>query len=124
MSETDKIIGNRIKALRESLQLSQAKTAKMFGGIQPSLYRYETGRVSVPHHVLLWYADYFDVSLDYLYGRTDSPQGKLYSYEPEAIRKKYKDSKEMEAFVEMCFDPNSSANAMLKETILKMMKEK
>ena len=63
---------------------------------------------------------FFDVSLDYIYGRTDNPQGKLYDYQPKII----KENPEMKAFIEMCFDPKSPANAMLKETLLKLMEEK
>ena len=57
---------------------------------------------------------YYDVSLDYIYGRTDNPQGRLYEH-------KTKYSPEMEKFVEMCFDPNSRANHQLKATLLKLL---
>ena len=64
------------------------------------------------------YADYFDVSLDYIFGRTDNPHGKKYSYQPEMIQ----NSTQMREFIEMCFDPKSPANAKLKELLLEMMK--
>ena len=41
---------------------------------QTAIYRYEHGVTDVPNDILLWYADFFDVSLDYIYGRTDKPQ--------------------------------------------------
>jgi len=66
--------------------------------------------------VLIWYADYFDVSLDYIFGRTDKPQGKLYDFQP-----KIEDNEEMKLFIEMCFDPNSPMSGKLKDTLLKMM---
>lgn len=34
---------------------------------------------------MLWYADFFDVSLDYIFGRTDKPQGKLYENQPKVV---------------------------------------
>mgnify|MGYP005771760851 CR=1 FL=1 len=37
-----KIVGERLKILREGIHLSQAKLAEKFGGIdQPSIFRYE-----------------------------------------------------------------------------------
>jgi hypothetical protein len=65
---------------------------------------------------LLWYADYFDVSLDFLFGRTDKPQGKRYQYKPKL-------DPEMAKFVEMCFEPGTRANKELKASILKMVSE-
>ena len=109
-------IGNRLKELRESIGKSQAFIAKEIGTVaQPAIFRYENGQSDVPNAILLWYADYFDVSLDYIFGRTDKPQGKLYDYNPKAF-----DDEKMQQFVEMCFDPKSPANAKLKEAVLKM----
>ena len=64
-------IGNRLKELRESIGKSQAFIAKEIGTVaQPAIFRYENGQSDVPNAILLWYADYFDVSLDYIFGRT------------------------------------------------------
>jgi transcriptional regulator with XRE-family HTH domain len=49
---------------------------KLTGTNQPNINRYENGHTVPPLDILLWYADYFDVSLDYIFGRTDEPQGK------------------------------------------------
>ena len=115
----NKIIGNRLKELRESIGKSQAFIAKEIGTVaQPAIFRYESGQSDVPNAILLWYADYFDVSLDYIFGRTDKPQGKLYDYNPKAF-----DDEKMQQFVEMCFDPKSPANAKLKEAVLKLLQE-
>ena len=112
-------IGNRLKELREGIGKSQAFIAKEIGTIaQPAIFRYENGQSDVPNAILLWYADYFDVSLDYIFGRTDKPQGKLYDYNPKAF-----DDEKMQQFVEMCFDPKSPANAKLKEAVLKLLRE-
>ena len=53
------------------------------------------------------YADYFDVSMDYLYCRTDEPRGKLYDYQPERLKGKNIQNQELRDFIEMCFDPSS-----------------
>ena len=118
------IVGERLRALRESLKLSQVKMAEMIGCPQSSVYRYETGRYTPTAEVLVWYADYFDVSLDYIFGRTDKPQGKLYTCEPQVLKIKEEQRKEMEQFVEMCFDPKSEASAKIKELMLQMLEEK
>lgn len=112
------IIGYRIKALREGVGLSQARIAEMLATTQASINRYEQAQSNVPPEKLLWYADYFDVSLDYIYGRTDYPQGKLYDFKP-----KIEDNDDMKKFIEMCFDPNSPMSKKLKDTLLQMMKE-
>ncbi len=114
------IVAERLKTLREGIQFSQAKLAAQFEGMdQPSVFRYEKGLSFPPYSVLIQYADFFDVSLDYIFGRTDNPQGKLYDYQPKSM----KNAEQMQEFIEMCFDPKSPANAKLKEALLKLMGE-
>jgi len=114
-----KILGARLRLLRESVKLTQLKIATMIGSAQASINRYESGEGAPPLKTLLWYADYFDVSMDYLFGRTDKPQGKLYEYKPKIIE----DNAEMQRFIEMCFDPNSPMNDRLKQTLINMLGE-
>jgi transcriptional regulator with XRE-family HTH domain len=111
------IIGERLRGLREGVMLSQTKVARLVGATQSSINRYENNVTNPTIKVLLWYADYFDVSLDYIFGRTDKPQGKLYDFVP-----KIENNDEMRLFIEMCFDPNSPMSGKLKDTLLKMMK--
>src|SRR5699024_12076159 len=59
------------------------------------------------------------LSMDYLFSRTDNPQGKLYEYRPKIAA----GSDEMKQFIEMCFDPQSPLNEKLKQTIFEMMNE-
>ena len=113
------IISKRLKKLREDAGLSQTKIGQLVGVPQSSIYRYEQGKSTPSPKTFRWYADFFDVSLDYLFGRTDDPHGVHYDCQPklETI------NPEMEKFVEMCFDPNSRMNERWKETILKMLSE-
>ena len=113
-----KICGERIKALRESMNYSQMKVAEIFGVGQSSIVRYEKGDASPPLELLVKIADYYDVSLDYLLGRTEHPQGKLYDNNP-----KNGYGPDMADFVEMCFDPKSPMNARLKQMLLQMLEE-
>ena len=118
------IISKRLKKLREDVGLSQSKIGQLVGVPQSSIYRYEQGQSVPSPKTFRWYADYFDVSLDYIFGRTDKPQGKLYSYEPQTLKIKAEKQKEMQEFIEMCFDPKTEANAKLKTLMLQMMEEK
>lgn len=40
---------------------------------QNSISRYETGEREADYRTLIAFADYFNVSIDYLLGRTDNP---------------------------------------------------
>ena len=70
-----KKVGKRLKALRESVGFSQVKMAEAIGSTQSSINRYENGQSTPPVELFRRYADYFDVSLDYIFARTDKPQG-------------------------------------------------
>ena len=98
-----KEVGKRLKALRESLGLSQVKMAEALGSTQSSINRYENGQSTPPVALFRRYADYFDVSLDYIFARTDKPQGITYAFKPKAAPER----EEMRLFIEMFFDPQS-----------------
>ena len=110
-------IGARLRALREGVGLTQKKLAEHIGTSQVSINRYESGIGEASYKVLLWYANYFDVSLDYIFARTDKPQGKLYDFKP-----KIANNDDMRQFIEMCFDPKSPMSEKLKDTLYEMMK--
>lgn len=114
-----KELGERLRTLRESVKFSQVKMAELLGVKQSSINRYEQGLSAPSLETLLQYADYFDVSMDYLFARTDKPQGKLYEYRPKITA----GSEKMKQFIEMCFDPQSPMNEKLKQTLLQMMEE-
>lgn len=112
-------IGQHMRELRESVRLSQAETAKLCGSNQTTIARMETGKTAPSVKLLVWYADYFDISMDFLCCRTDQPQGKLYECKPRLTPS----GKEMREFIEMCFDPASPYNGKLKEMLIQMMEE-
>ena len=63
----------RLKALREKRGISQLKLAMDLDMNQNSISRYETGAREADYKSLIKFADYFDVSIDYLLERTDNP---------------------------------------------------
>lgn len=70
---TLKSLGNRIKYLREKHNISQIEFSKKIGVSNAVLSRYESGDRKPDYDILQIIADYFEVSTDYLLGRTDIP---------------------------------------------------
>ena len=116
-------VGKRLKALRNSTGLSQAALGKIADSNQSNINRYEQDQSEIPYKLLLWYADHFDVSLDYIFCRTDNPHGKYYEYEPEMVKEKLKNKAEWSEFIEACFEEGSPLNARLKDMLIKMAGE-
>ena len=63
----------RLHQLRGDAKLKQEEAAEKIGIPYRSYRRYEAGESSPTVPVLIQIADYFEVSLDYLSGRTDEP---------------------------------------------------
>ena len=117
------IIAERLLGLRQNMKLTQQKLSKLLGISQTAINRYEHGETAINANALLRYADFFDVSADYILGRCDDPRGKRYDYQPEYLTNKLANSGEWREFVEMCFDPGSSINYKLKEMIMQMAED-
>ena len=64
----------RLKELRAKRKISQLKLALDLNMNQNSISRYETGEREADYETLLRFADYFGVSLDYLFARTDNTE--------------------------------------------------
>lgn len=64
----------RLKYLREQRKISQLKLAIDLNMNQNSISRYETGVREADYATLIRFADYFNVSIDYLLERTDNPK--------------------------------------------------
>lgn len=63
----------RLKELRLQRGMSQLRLAMELNMNQNSIGRYETGEREADYATLIKFADYFNVSVDYLLGRTDNP---------------------------------------------------
>ena len=64
----------RLKILREQRHLSQVFLGMELGMSQNTISRYETGAREADYDTLIAFADYFQVSIDYLLGRTENPE--------------------------------------------------
>ena len=63
----------RLKDLREDNDKSQNEIAQILNIKQQQYWRYETGEYEIPLHHLITLAKYYNVSLDYLAGLSDTP---------------------------------------------------
>ena len=64
----------RLKELRKKKKISQLKLAMDLNMNQNSISRYENGEREADYSTLIRFADYFNVSIDYLLERTDNPE--------------------------------------------------
>lgn len=62
----------RMKELREERGLTQMETARRLGISYPAYRRYEQGERELPLSAAVRMADLYEVSLDYLVGRSEA----------------------------------------------------
>lgn len=67
----DNILGTRLKELREEMNKTQKDIAKVFGITNFQLSRYESGQSNPDPDLIKKFAEYYDVSTDYLLGLTN-----------------------------------------------------
>lgn len=70
----DNVLGTRLKQLREKHNLTQKRAAVIFGLTNYQLSRYESGQSNPDPDLIAKFADYYEVSTDYLLGRVDDPE--------------------------------------------------
>ena len=119
----DKTVGSRLRLLRDNAHITQTALAKKVGLTQSTINRYENNNSEAPYGVLLWYADYFNVSLDFIYCRTDNTYGKYFGYKPKGDMKKLEEKAQWEEFVQGCFEDGSPMNQKLKEMLVGLVEE-
>jgi len=66
-----KIIGKRIRLLRQENNYTQEQFGKIFGLVKSTVSLYESGKSNPDDEIKRKIADYFDVSIDWLLGRTE-----------------------------------------------------
>ena len=64
----------RIRDLREDNDKTQKELAEYLGMKQPQYYRYETGQRDIPTDILIKLSHYYNVSIDYLLGVSDTKE--------------------------------------------------
>ena len=64
----------RIRDLREDMDMNQTQIAKILEMSQTGYSKYETGENDIPTTILIKLARFYNTSIDYLLGETDNPQ--------------------------------------------------
>ncbi|MGI6453090.1 MAG: helix-turn-helix domain-containing protein [Syntrophomonadaceae bacterium] len=67
-------LGERLLRLRKAKRITQIDLAKAIGVGKTTISNYETGYSTPDTEIIKKIADFFDVSTDYLLGRTATPQ--------------------------------------------------
>lgn len=67
-----KIVGERLKALRENSHLTQKEMAELLDCTSSHYQKIEYGKVNISVSTLNLMANHFSVSADYLLGRTEN----------------------------------------------------
>ena len=63
----------RLRDIREDLDLEQKDIAELLQTTQQQISKYETGKHEIPFSRVITLARYYNVSLDYIAGITDMP---------------------------------------------------
>ena len=66
------MIFNNLKNIREDNDIKQRQIAEILNVSQNTYSQYETGVIPLTAETLIKLADYYNVSTDYLLGRTDN----------------------------------------------------
>ena len=67
-------IKNRLRDLRKARGYTQLKVAMDLNMNQNGISRYESGSREAGYDLLVRFADYYGVSIDYILGRTENPK--------------------------------------------------
>jgi len=75
----------RIKDLREDNDITQEKIAKELYMHKTTYVRYENGDREAPFEFIIRLADYYDISIDYIAGRSKNKKGLTKSELPDDV---------------------------------------
>ena len=99
------VFKDRLKLLRENKKISSKELADALNVDVATISNYESGRRNPKNETLLQLADFFNVSIDYLLGRTDDEQVAIYRSEYKDLPLEYKKAIN-ELFSKMNFKTN------------------
>lgn len=66
-----KILGRRLRALRMEHGKKQREIAELLDMTLRNYQRFEQGKTDIPASTLAFFAEYYQVTVDYLLGRTE-----------------------------------------------------
>lgn len=68
------MVSKRLRELRENAGITQKEIAEMLNVKPATISRYENGTNEPDTKTLRWYAEHFDVTLDWIFGLTNHPR--------------------------------------------------
>ncbi|WP_050184329.1 helix-turn-helix domain-containing protein [Domibacillus robiginosus] len=107
------MIGERLKKLRKEKKLTQEELGKKVNVTKVSISGYETGNRSPDSETLQKLADFFNVSIDYLLGRSDLKNIDLLDEDIRMLNVLH-DSKNKHFFKEISLYEEEKLNRLLK----------
>ncbi|APC46455.1 helix-turn-helix domain-containing protein [Aeribacillus pallidus] len=116
------ILAKRLKYLRDKHNYSQKKVAESLGISNVQLSRYETGDRKPDPEMIAAFAEFYNVSTDYLLGKTDNPtpkeivkiSGKEIELTPEELKLFEELKKHPALFHDLASDPEGKVKELLK----------
>lgn len=64
----------RLRDLREDKDMTQEQVAKILGTVREQYNKYELGKQEIPFHHVITLAKFYNVSLDYIAGISQTPK--------------------------------------------------
>lgn len=73
----DKLFGDRLKELRKERNLTQEELGNLMNSNKASISHYESNRRMPDAYTIANFADFFNVTVDYILGRSDKKDGEI-----------------------------------------------
>jgi Predicted transcriptional regulators len=102
----ENVIGERIKELRIKKNMTQQDLADMLGNITATGVSYwENGKAKPDASVIIKLSNFFDVTIDYLYGKNDIGEGnEMYTLFRRASELEEKDQQRLKGILKLTID--------------------
>ncbi|MED0665755.1 helix-turn-helix domain-containing protein [Bacillus badius] len=116
------MLGDRLKELRQQRKLTQEEFAQKMGISRGTYAHYEINKRQPDYGTLQKIADFYNVTTDYLLGRTDSPEtkstvtvaGQSVSLSPDELRVFKELIKHQAMFHDLATDPEKKVKQLIK----------
>lgn len=110
----NKIVADRLKSLRKDKKLTQTDMAKLLNITQNAIFRYESGQNEPSLSTILFYSEYFNVSIDYIFGK----ERKITSSQ---MNKRASEKEDMKEFINYCFTPGTELFELIKDYVKELV---
>ena len=110
----NKIVADRLKSLRKDKKLTQTDMAKLLNVTQNAIFRYESGQNEPSLSTILFYSEYFNVSIDYIFGK----ERKITSSQ---MNKRASEKEDMKEFINYCFTPGTELFELIKDYVKELV---